>query len=167
MTDLLTIAEARIAEKQVAEIEAVKKRLDADREVLMQAIELVNSHTLYKKVSDGWGRYRYVLATEEMLKNDYLKEPDKSYCRKGIHFHEDAFKDSRHKSIIEVNGENYYDIRWALNEYEKAVEKKERSLSYLNKEIADLKKELEQMKQNFPTLKQAVEEWMKYEEEER
>jgi hypothetical protein len=55
MTDLLTIAEARIAEKQVAEIKAVKKRLDMDREVLMQAIELVNSHTLYKKVSEGWG----------------------------------------------------------------------------------------------------------------
>ena len=164
MTDLLTIAEARIAEKQVAEIEAVKKRLDADREILMQAIELVNSHTLYKKISDG-RRYRYVLATEEMLKNDYLKEPDKSYYCKGIHFHEDAFKDSPHKSIIEVNGENYYDIRWALNNYEKAVEEKERSLSYLNGKIIDLKNELEQMKQNFPTLKQAVEEWMKYEEE--
>ena len=45
MTDLLTIAEARIAEKQVQEIEKVKQRLEADRDVLKQAIDLVNSHT--------------------------------------------------------------------------------------------------------------------------
>ena len=63
MTDLLLLAEAQIAEKQVKEIEEVKKRINGDREMLKKAIELVNSHTLYKKVVTSNGNYKYVLAT--------------------------------------------------------------------------------------------------------
>ena len=46
MMDLLTIAEAQIAEKQVKEIEKLKERLDNDTEIIKKAIELVESHTL-------------------------------------------------------------------------------------------------------------------------
>jgi len=51
-TDLLTIAEAQIAEKQYQEIQKVKERLEQDRETLKEAINLVNTHTLYKVVED-------------------------------------------------------------------------------------------------------------------
>lgn len=162
MSDLLILAEAQIAEKQIKEIEAIKARLEADKEVLKEAIALVNSHTLYKKVEESRCRYRYVLATEEMLKTDYLGEP-KPYSYKGIKFHYDYGKERYNKGIMEVNGHTYYDIRWALNNYEQMIKEKETQLSDLNSKIREIKDDLALLHANFPTLKQAVEEWMTYE----
>lgn len=165
MTDLLVLAEAQIAEKQVQEIEAVKKRLERDRETVKEAIALINSHTLYKKVKDEYSsaRYRYVLATEEMFKADYLGEPV-CYSPKGISFKWDNKNDRYDRGVMEVNGHTYYDIRWALNNYERMVEDKETSIAQLNSKIEGIKKDLENLHKNFPTLKQAVTEWMEYQE---
>ena len=165
MSDLLILAEAQIAEKQVKEIEAVKRRLEQDKEVLKEAIGLVNSHTLYKKEENSRGSYKYVLATEEMLKADYLGEP-KKYCYEGITFHYDSWKEKYNKGIMEVNGHKYYDIRYALNDYERMVGEKEQELLTLSSRIRDIKYDLERLKVNFPTLKQAVTEWMNYENSE-
>lgn len=163
MSDLLILAEAQIAEKQVKEIEKIKARLEQDKEVLKEAIALVNSHTLYKKISDGNScRYKYVLATEEMLKEDYLGEP-KPYYKQGITFHYDYYKEKYNKGIMEVNGHTYYDIRYALNNYERMISEKEDELLRLNSKITEIKDDLEKLKVNFPTLKQAITEWMNYE----
>ena len=163
MTDLLVIAEAQIAEKQVKEIEAIKQRLEQDKDALKEAIALVNSHTLYKKVDDEYRRgcYRYVLATEEMLKEDYLGEP-KSYCRKGISFHYDSWKEKYNRGIMEVNGHSYYDIRYALMSYENTIQDKKSRINDLNSIIRELEEELETLNKNYPTLKQAITEWMEY-----
>lgn len=165
MTDLLILAEAQIAEKQVKEIEAVKQRLEQDKETLKEAIELVNSHTLYKKEGDSRGRYKYVLATEEMLKADYLGEP-KLYSYKGIKFKYDEIRGHYDKEVMEVNGHTYYDIRWALNNYERMIDEKERQVLNLNSRICELKEDLVNLHNNYPTLKQAVMEWMEYQKSE-
>lgn len=165
MTDLLVLAEAQIAEKQVKEIEAIKKRLDADKEMLKEAIALVNSHTLYKLEGDSIGQYKYVLATEEMLKADYLGEP-KAFAYNGIKFNYDAFKGRCNKGIMEVNGHKYYDIRYALNSYERLIEKKEKQVLNLNDKIRELKEDLERLHKNYPTLKQAVMDWLDFQEAE-
>lgn len=167
MTDLLILAEAQIAEKQVKEIEAVKQRLEQDKETLKEAIELVNSHILYKKVCDSSSRsrYKYVLATEEMLKADYLGEP-KPYSYKGIKFKYDEARERYDKGIMEVNGHTYYDIRWALNNYERMIDEKEAQVLNLNSRIRELKEDLANLHNNYPTLKQAVMEWMEYQKAE-
>lgn len=162
MTDLLTLAEEQIAEKQAKEIEEVKKRINGDREMLKEAIELVNSHTLYKKVETSRGCYKYVLATEEMLKADYLGEPLRKYAHKGIQFYYDDWEEKYNKGIMEVNGHRYYDIRFALNDYEESVKEKKSIISELDKRIRELEEELEKLHENYPTLKQAVTEWMEY-----
>lgn len=159
MTDLLVLAEAQIAEKQVKEIEAIKQRLDADKEVLKEAIALVNSHTLYKRESD----YKYVLATEEMLKADYLGEP-KKYAYNGIKFHYDDWQGKYNRGIMEVNGHKYYDIRYALNNYERLINEKESQVLNLNTKIRELKEDLERLHKDYPTLKQAVMDWLDYQE---
>lgn len=164
MTDLLTLAEAQIAEKQAKEIEAVKQRIDADKELLKKAIELVNSHTLYKKIETSPGRCKYVLATEEMLKADYLGEPE-AYAPKGINFYYDYQQSRYNKGIMRVNGHTYYDIRFALNEYEEAVKSRKQAILGLNREIAEIEEGLRRLHENFPSLKQAVTEWMAYQEE--
>lgn len=163
MTDLLILAEAQIAEKQVKEIEAIKQRLDADKEVLKEAIALVNSHTLYKREGDSRGHYKYVLATEEMLKADYLGEPQK-YAYEGIKFHYDDWQEKYNKGIMEVNGHTYYDIRYALNNYERLINEKESQLFNLNSKIRELKEDLELLHENYPTLKQAIMDWLAYQE---
>ena len=163
MTDLLILAEAQIAEKQVKEIEAIKQRLDADKELLKEAIALVNSHTLYKREGDSRGRYKYVLATEEMLKADYLGEP-KQFAYKGIKFLYDDRQEKYNKGIMEVNGHTYYDIRYALNNYEKLINEKESQVLRLNDRIRELKEDLERLHENYPTLKQAVMDWLAYQE---
>lgn len=165
MSDLLILAEAQIAEKQVKEIEAIKKRLEQDKEVLKEAIALVNSHTLYKKIVEPRGRYKYVLATEEMLKADYLGEP-KAYSYIGIKFHYDSWKERYDKGVMEVNGHTYYDIRWALNNYERMINDKEKQVLNLNSKIREIKEDLDDLHKNFPSLKQAVMEWMEYQKTE-
>ena len=163
MTDLLVLAEAQIAEKQVKEIEAIKQRLDADKEMLKEALALVNSHTLYKREGDSRGRYKYVLATEEMLKADYLGEP-KKYAYKGIKFHYDSWEEKYNEGIMEVNGHKYYDIRYTLNNYERLINEKASQVLYLNIKIRELKEDLERLHQNYQTLKQAVMDWINYQE---
>lgn len=166
-TDLLTIAEAQIAEKQFQEIQKVKERLEQDKEALKEAINLVNTHTLYKVVEDPYNRHKniYKLATEEMLKEDYLKEP-KPYQSAGIKFDYDYESGYYNKGILKVNGEVYYDIRYALNRYEKVMAEKERTLNYLFERLSNLKEELEALHATYPSLKQAIEEWQQWEKKE-
>lgn len=162
-TDLLTIAEAQIAEKQYQEIQKIKERLEQDKKVLEEAINLVNTHTLYKVVEDPYNRHKkiYKLATEEMLKEDYLKE-SKPYRSHGIHFNYDYDTGYYNKGILEVNGEDYYDIRYALQRYEKSIAEKERTVNGLFDRLSDLKKDLEALEATYPSLKQAIEEWQEY-----
>lgn len=166
-TDLLTIAEAQIAEKQFQEIQKVKERLEKNKETLKEAINLVNTHTLYKVEEDPiyHRKTTYKLVTVEMLKEDYLKEP-KPYCASGIQFDYNYDSGYYNKGILNVNGEVYYDIRYALKRYEKVMAEKERSVNLLFERLSDLKKDLEALEATYPSLKQAIEEWQQWEEKE-
>jgi hypothetical protein len=161
--ELKELVENQIEAKKKQELERIEKQLNADREVIDKAIELIKTHTLYKKV--GHNHYVYELVTEEMFKNDYIKEPKNSWD-KGIKFQIDSFNERVNKGVIEVNGERYYDIRYALNTYEQKVSNLTYSLDWLKKEIKEKQKDLELLNKNFPTLKKAIEEWQKYEREE-
>ena len=163
--ELKTLVETQIELKKKQELEKVEKQIKEDEEVINRAVELINNHTLYKKISK-YNNYIYELANEKMFESDYIKEPKHTW-QKGIKFHEDSFTDKVNKGIIEVNGEVYCDIRYALNSYEKYVDKLTSSLTYLDDEIRKKRKELETLKENFPTLKKAIEDWQAYEKENR
>lgn len=75
------------------------------------------------------------------------------------------WKEKYNKGIMKVNGHNYYDIRYALNEYEDRIKEKETQVFNLNSRIRELKDDLEKLNKDFPTLKQAVKEWMEYQKE--
>lgn len=162
MTDLLTIAEAQIAEKQVKEIENIKKRLEEDKETIKRAIELVNAHTLYKQIDTGRFTHKYVLATEEMLRADYLKEPEGFSSYKGIRFLNDNYQKPYNTGILAVNGEIYYDIHFVIEAYEKGINEKAKALDTMLNKIRDLREEIEVLERNFPSLKQAIIEWQEY-----
>jgi chromosome segregation ATPase len=163
--ELKELVENQIEAKKKQELEKIEKQLNADREVIDKAIELIKTHTLYKKV-DKNNHYIYQLVTEEDLKNDYIKEPKLAW-KKGIKFHRDVFSEKVNKGVLEVNGETYYDIRYALNNYEKQIYQITDSLRYLEKDIKEKQKDLELLNESFPTLKKAIEEWQKYESEDK
>ena len=77
-----------------------------------------------------------------------------------------SFSGKVNKGIIEVNGETYYDIRYALNTYENDVKNLRHSLKSLKEKIREREEEMELLDKEFPTLKKAIEEWQKYEREE-
>lgn len=161
--DLKELIEAQIEAKKNQELERIEKQIEQDKEVITKAIDLINTRTLYKKVNRN-NHYVYELATEEMFKKDYLREPKYTYER-GVKFHLNAFDVGVNKGIIEVNGENYYDIRYALNTYENDVKKLRSSLRFLEEHIKEKEKDLEILNAQFPTLKKAIEEWQTYEKE--
>lgn len=161
--ELKSLIENQIEAKKKQELERIEEQIKADEEVISKAIELINTHTLYKKIGTN-NHFVYKLATEEMFKNDYIKEPKNSW-NKGVEFQRDIFTEKVNKGVMKVNGETYYDIRYALNTYEKRVEEITDSLGYLKREINKKKRELEQLNENFPTLKKAIVEWQTYEKE--
>lgn len=161
--ELKALIENQIEAKKKQELERIEKQLNADKEVIDKAIELINTHTLYKKISKN-NHFVYELATEEMFKNDYMREPNLSW-KKGVSFHKNEFNEKINKGVIEVNGEVYYDIRYALNSYEKYMDELTSSLTCIEDEIREKRKELELLNKEFPTLKKAIEEWQKYEKE--
>lgn len=161
--ELKALLEAEIELKRKQELERIEEQIKEDAEVVSKAIELINKHTLYKKISKN-NHYVYELATEEMFKSDYIKEP-KYPWQKGITFRVDNFSERVNKGVIEVNGERYYDIRYALNSYERYIDELKSSLDCLKDQIKEKEKEMALLNKNFPTLKKAIEEWQKYEDE--
>lgn len=161
--ELKSLIENQIEAKKNQELEKIEKQLNADKEVIDKAIKLINTHTLYKKVRKN-DYFVYELATEEMFKNDYMSEPKYSW-NKGVSFHKDEFNEKINKGVIEVNGEVYYDIRYALNSYEEYMNELTKSLTYIEDKIREKRKELELLNKEFPTLKKAIVEWQKSEKE--
>lgn len=161
--ELKALLEAEIELKRKQELETLEKRINADKEVISKAVELINTHTLYKKISKN-NHYVYELATEAMFKDDYMREP-KYEWEKGVSFRKNEFDERVNRGIIKVNGETYYDIRYALNSYEKYIEELKSSLDLLKDQIKEKEKEMALLNKNFPTLKKAIEEWRKYEDE--
>lgn len=157
MTDeLKVLVEANIEAKKNQELERIERQIEQDKEVISKAIELINTHTLYKKIGNN-NHYTYELVTEEMFKNDYIKEPKNSW-NKGVKFRRDIFAEKVSTGVMEVNGETYYDIRYALNTYERHVE-------HLKRQINKKKRDLERLNESFPALKKVIIEWQTYEEE--
>ena len=99
-----------------------------------------------------------------MLKEDYLKESS-GYYEKGIKFLDNGSRRDYNTGVLKVNGEVYYDVRFALEQYEEAVRKKTGEVERLNSQVRELQEDIANMKKNFPTLKQAIEEWQKYQKE--
>ena len=157
------LIEAQIEAKKKQELEKNESQLKEDEEAIERAISLINTHTLYKDVKRN-GRHVYELATEETFKNDYMKTPTYSW-QEGIRFFMNSFNEKVNTGIIEVNGETYYDIRYALNSYEKHVEELKNSLNHLKKQIKDKETAMELLNEQFPTLKKVIEEWQTYESE--
>ena len=157
--DLMSIAKSMADKKYELERQQLEKTISGELEEVQKAIEMVKSGLCYKKVVlDGVWITRYEFATEEMLINDYLTEPKNSYTRRGITFQTfDAKKPWN--CIFIVNGENYYDMRYILQRYEKdVIEERNRIIRY-NDQLNEIISKFDELIKQYPLIKKMMEDW--------
>ena len=155
--NLLGIAQKMADEKLGKERERVAEQIKNELDDVKKAVEMVRSGLCYKKV-DEYGIKRYLFATEEMLLNDYLTEPENSYISRGLRFSEDA---ACHGYIFIVNGHYYYDMRYLLNQYEQDVTKEKNRITGYNDRLDELIREFNRLLEEHEAIKKMLEDWSK------
>lgn len=166
--DLNKFLEKQLNDKYEKELENIHKKIDRDKAVIEEALDLINKHILYKKIIKHGYPTQYVLVTPEMFKQDYLTEPEHSYDPDGVQFLTGCSKPS-YKAILRVNGIEYFDIRYALNTFEESVRKAEQHFDSvscnLTTKLKEAKDEVDGLYKSLPNLKQAINDWLEYQEE--
>lgn len=159
---LIRLAEVNIESKRNEELERLEQSLKHDKEVIEKVLKLIDDHLLYKVISQYGCPVQYQLVTPEIFEADYLKTPDHDWCQ-GL-----VIKDSNknYGATVEVNGESYYDIRYALNKFSADVEKREQTLSTIQQKLIDIKCEIEFLYKSLPALKAAITEWQEHQNKE-
>lgn len=95
-----------------------------------KCLSYINNRLIYKVITTkNYRATNYVLADEEMFFNDYNKETN---WYKGIYFPSDE------KYLFRVNGEEYYDVRYLMQDYTKEFEEYRKDLERLNKIFREL-----------------------------
>ena len=159
---LIRLAEVNIESKRNEELERLEQSLKHDKEVIEEVLKLIDDHILYKVVSRYGCPVQYQLVTPEMFETDYLKTPDHDWKR-GICIND---SNTNYGATIEVNGESYYDIRYALNKFTRDLENREKTLSDIQQKLIDIKCEIEFLYESLPALKAAIIEWQEHQNKE-
>ena len=157
--DLMSLAKSMADKKYELERQQWEKTISGELEEVQKAIEMVKSGLCYKKVVlDGGWTVRYEFATEEMLINDYLTEPKNRYTKRGITFQ--IFDEKKPwNCIFVVNGENYYDMRYILQRYEKdVIEERNRIIRY-NDQLNEIISKFDELIKQYPLIKKLMEDW--------
>lgn len=155
--NLIRIAQKMADEKLGKEKERVAEQIRNELDDVKKAVEMVRSGLCYKQV-DEYGIERYLFATEEMLLNDYLTEPENSYTRRGLRFNENT---TGHDYIFIVNGIYYYDMRYLLNRYEKDVIKEKNRITNYNDRLDELIRDFNRLLEEHKAIKKMLEDWSK------
>lgn len=138
--------------------EILEREANRDLELLNEAIEMVQSKVVYKKVERKYGGYDYVLATEEMICADYMNPPKYDW-KKGIMFYSENHSEYKYHGMFEINGESYYDMRYLLTSYaedvREALKKAEGTVRILKEHLEKHKETLERL----PKLKAMIMDW--------
>lgn len=139
-------------EKEKKKIEEkIKEEIDEVEEIL----KYIKNKLIYKKVGSNWN-YNYALVTEEMFFQDYNTEPEYNW-RKGIEIRHN--RENKYEPFIKVNGEDYYDIRYIIRNYEEDFEKFYRRLNNLNQQFRDIENGVRELKSEEPAIKKLIEEY--------
>ena len=94
-----------------------------------KCLSYIKNRLVYKIIKENYRTTNYVLADEEMFFNDYSKE---SKWHKGIYFPHDE------KYLFRVNGEDYYDVRYLMQNYREDFEKYRKDLASLTTVFREL-----------------------------
>lgn len=151
-----------VNQKLAEEQKKTEEKINKEIEIVEEILGYIANKMLFKKPEYG----KYVLVDEKIFFEDYNKEPKYSWATKLAIRHE---REKKYDAFITVNGENYYDIRYIINDFEESFEKYRRILKDKMDTLNSIGKEVEELKRQEPKIKQLIEEYKKvdiHEEEE-
>ena len=157
VNNLLEIAQKMADEKLAQEKQRVAEVIGNELSDVKKAVEMVRSGLCYSKRKGASGS-QYVFATEEMLINDYLSEPENRYTRRGISFNNNSPKKC-YDHIFVVNGIYYYDMRYILNKYEEDVAKEAARITRYNDQLNEMIREFERLLEERKDIKKMLSDW--------
>ena len=96
-----------------------------------KCLSYIKNRLVYKIIKENYRTTNYVLADEDMFFDDYSKETNTNWY-KGIYFPHDE------KYLFRVNGEEYYDVRYLMQNYREDFERYRKDLASLNKVFREL-----------------------------
>lgn len=161
---VMAITNKGLQERIEKETREAHERAERDREIVERAVALIHQNLMYK--DEGHGSYHhYVLATEEMFFQDFMKETDIGW-KSGIKF---LYGDEKCHSYLHgsfsVNGERYYDMRYLLDKYVKDVEEEARHICAYNDKLAELRRRFDDLIHQRPAIEKLIKEWTAAQEE--
>lgn len=161
---VMAITNKGLQERFEKETREAHERAERDREIVERAVALIHQNLMYK--DEGHGSYHhYVLATEEMFFQDFMKKPEYGW-NAGIKFNDEADKKPAHlHGSFSVNGERYYDMRYLLDKYAKDVEEEARHICAYNDRLAELRRRFDDLIHQRPAIEKMIKEWTAAQEE--
>ena len=165
MERVMEITDKGLREKLEREVLDARRQAEKDREVVERAVRLIQANLMYKDECFG-GRHHYVLATEEMFFQDFMKKPEYEWKR-GIKF---VDSDEEKKRVylsgaFRVNGEAYYDMRYLLDKYTRDVENEMQEICSYTDRLRDIKQKFDDLVSQAPAIKRLIEQWTAAHEE--
>lgn len=144
-------------EKKMRELsDAAQRQIDSDREKVKQALSYIDQNMVFKRVSQlGWPK-KYQLATVEMFYEDYFKKEGCGW-EKGVNFYPEG--ERHYRGVFSVNGEDYYDMRYLLERYEKDVKEVAEKATRWRDKVHEIQKELDEAVSAWPAIKKVIEHW--------
>jgi len=142
----------KLEEEQKRTEEKINKEIDIVEEIL----GYIANKMIFKKPKYG----EYILVDEKMFFEDYSSEPKNSWSTKLAIWHE---RQRKYDSFITVNGEDYYDIRYIINDYEETFKNYTRRLNDKMTGLRDIERKVEELKQQEPKIKALIEQYKKVE----
>ena len=155
--DLINYVQKSIDAKLQEKKEAAMREVNAEKELIEEAIKLINDNFLYKKIKKKYGgKEQYVLATPQMFYEDYVTIPEYTWQR-GLKY-PDA-NEQWYKGIFVVNGQSYYDMRYIIDKYEKDLKRTAEKLKSQLDNIRTIQDEYNELVSNLNEIKKVISDW--------
>ena len=148
--------------KRVAEIKRLDQSLNKEKDDVAKILGLIHDNLLYKKdpINRYGNNYHYEIVTEKQFFKDYTTEPENSYISKGIVWN-DEWNDNKncYRSVVSVNGNRYFDMRYIIWNYEDSVHRMEGLVEAAKKKVREVEEEAEKLHEEYPRIIKMMHKW--------
>ena len=137
----------------------VEHKINSELEVVEEILKYIKNKLIFKKVGDNW-KWEYVLVTEDIFFEDYSSEPENSW-HKGIEINHE--REKKWEYFIRVNGNDYYDIRYIIANYEEDFNFLDRRLNELRESFSRIERIERNLLEQEPKIKKLLEQYQEIE----
>lgn len=153
------MAYENVNKKLEEEKKETERKINSELEIVEETLKYIKNKLIFKKVGDDW-KHDYVLVTEEMFFEDYSNEP-KNCWNKGIEIRYN--REKKWDCFIRVNGNNYYDVRYIIANYEEDFDVLDKRLNDLRERFSEIEKREKKLLEQEPKIKKLLEQYQKIE----